>query len=343
MPNDDSFFIMEAKLADMGTYACSASNSAGTVHAYANVVVYDTPSFVERMHDESALEGSHAILECLASGSPRPAVTWTKDGTPLTEDAKFHVADNGSFLVIRNVAAGDAGRYECLLTNAVGTARGSSILTVHAAPARGGLDSAAMTVTFIIIAVFCVVGTSAAWVVVIYRTRQRSAAIKHVSSRPETTPLTKFLEEAAPSPLPPGPTTTLALEEVPGGSHSSSSSSKDSGTGEELVVPHEFDNKHVLTTFGTQVRTASPLRLVASGGPPLCGVGGLVEEPNVVVLVKKGGEKLVIREAMRVEIPLPPQPEPQPSSKHIHEPEAEMHREEEAGAVEIGGCTSTAV
>jgi len=35
------------------------------------------------------------------------------------------------------------------------------------------LDNAMMTIIFIIIAVFCVVGTSAAWVVVIYTTRKR--------------------------------------------------------------------------------------------------------------------------------------------------------------------------
>ena len=40
MPNDDSFFIMEVKVSDMGVYCCSAKNSAGEIKAYASVTVY---------------------------------------------------------------------------------------------------------------------------------------------------------------------------------------------------------------------------------------------------------------------------------------------------------------
>ena len=40
MPNDDSFFIMEVKLTDMGVYSCSARNSAGEIRTYATVTVY---------------------------------------------------------------------------------------------------------------------------------------------------------------------------------------------------------------------------------------------------------------------------------------------------------------
>lgn len=40
MPNDDSFMILDTQLADMGTYCCSAKNSAGEVKACASVTVY---------------------------------------------------------------------------------------------------------------------------------------------------------------------------------------------------------------------------------------------------------------------------------------------------------------
>jgi len=40
MPNDDSFFIMEVKLSDMGVYSCSARNTAGEIRTFATVTVF---------------------------------------------------------------------------------------------------------------------------------------------------------------------------------------------------------------------------------------------------------------------------------------------------------------
>jgi len=86
------------------------------------------------MEDESAIEGSNAILECLASGFPKPQIVWSKDGIQITEslDKRYHLTENGSLLVIKDVQTEDNGKYECLLTNAVGTAKGVSTLTVLA-------------------------------------------------------------------------------------------------------------------------------------------------------------------------------------------------------------------
>lgn len=84
------------------------------------------------MEDENAIEGNSAILECVANGSPKPQVSWSKDGVQLTEamEKRYHLTENGSLLVIKDVQVEDSGKYECLLSNAVGTARGTSTLTV---------------------------------------------------------------------------------------------------------------------------------------------------------------------------------------------------------------------
>ncbi|CAG7816748.1 unnamed protein product [Allacma fusca] len=239
MPNDDSFFIMEVKVSDMGVYCCSARNSAGEVKAYATVTVYDTPSFSDPMEDENAVEGNNAILACLASGSPKPQISWNKEGVPITpnKDKRFHFTENGSLLLIKDVQMQDAGRYECLLSNAVGTTRGVSTLSVL--PNTAGkllhLDTSAMTIIFIIIAVFCVVGTSAAWVVVIYRTRKRNKSSKAGHSKyddDENTPGFSGSLGAF------GPNCKLPKSGSPE-SDSQSSSAKDSGTGED--IPPESD------------------------------------------------------------------------------------------------------
>ena len=54
-----------------------------------------------------------------------------------------------------------------------------------------------MTIIFIIIAVFCVVVTSFAWVVVIYRTRKRKKSIR--GNAPETAPLRHKYDDFEPT------------------------------------------------------------------------------------------------------------------------------------------------
>lgn len=50
--------------------------------------------------DLSTTEGSHALLPCVASGSPEPDITWEKDGHPVSgTEGKFTVQPSGELLV----------------------------------------------------------------------------------------------------------------------------------------------------------------------------------------------------------------------------------------------------
>lgn len=85
------------------------------------------------MEDEKAVEGSNAILECAASGSPPPVISWNKDDTAITnssDSSRYQFKDNGALLIIKNIQLEDSGRYECLISNAIGSARDSSYLSV---------------------------------------------------------------------------------------------------------------------------------------------------------------------------------------------------------------------
>lgn len=85
------------------------------------------------MEDERAVEGSNAILECTANGSPQPMISWNKDDIVITntsDNSRYQFKDDGALLIIKNVQLEDAGRYECLISNAIGSARDSSYLTV---------------------------------------------------------------------------------------------------------------------------------------------------------------------------------------------------------------------
>lgn len=170
------------------------------------------------MEDKTAEEGKTAVLECLASGSPKPRLEWIKDGQPLdVTDRHFFTAED-QLLIIVQTKTSDAGQYTCVMTNTLGTERGTSyleIISLHPSEqdTNGGLDDESTTTGIIIIAVVCcVVGTSLVWVIIIYQTRKKT---EEYSSTPtdETTlpgegPGTPYQSSdrdsrSSPGPLPP--------------------------------------------------------------------------------------------------------------------------------------------
>ena len=47
------------------------------------------PMFVERLQNSRLVEDTNIILECHVSGQPFPEIYWTKDGQPITPDARY--------------------------------------------------------------------------------------------------------------------------------------------------------------------------------------------------------------------------------------------------------------
>ena len=74
--------------------------------------------------------GETSVLECMASGSPRPDITWLKDAQPLEETPRhFFTADN-QLLIIVETQWSDAGTYTCEMSNTLGKMRGLTKLKV---------------------------------------------------------------------------------------------------------------------------------------------------------------------------------------------------------------------
>lgn len=90
----------------------------------------EPPSFVKAMEDKEVRVGEAIVLECMASGWPKPTLRWTKDGIhlPLT-DRHFFTADD-QLLIIMDTALSDSGLYVCEMTNSLGTNRGQAHLTI---------------------------------------------------------------------------------------------------------------------------------------------------------------------------------------------------------------------
>ncbi|XP_029391867.1 titin isoform X2 [Mus pahari] len=95
-------------------------------------VVDGPPRFIKGISDCHAPLGTAAYFQCLVRGSPRPTVSWYKDGK-LVQGSRFSAEESGigfHNLFITGLVKGDEGEYSCVATNNSGTARSSAILTL---------------------------------------------------------------------------------------------------------------------------------------------------------------------------------------------------------------------
>lgn len=123
---------------DRGIYKCIASNAAGADTISVRLTIAALPPIIQQPRHENVTlpEGSTAYLNCTARGAPPPSIGWiTPDGMQLhpsqfINGRNLFVLPNGT-LYVRSLFPTDAGRYECSVTNVVGTARRTIILTVR--------------------------------------------------------------------------------------------------------------------------------------------------------------------------------------------------------------------
>ncbi|XP_011876222.1 PREDICTED: leucine-rich repeats and immunoglobulin-like domains protein 3 [Vollenhovia emeryi] len=230
MPTDDVLFIINVKMADSGIYSCTAQNLAGVIVANATLTILETPSFVKPMEDKEITVGGSIVLECMASGSPRPKLSWRKNASPLQATERHFFTAGDQLLIIVNTITSDEGSYECEMSNSLGSIVGTSHLTVKPAPVST-LNESEILGLIIITVVCCAVITSVVWVLVIYKTRRQLNPTQDTAAQPMTTVILTVPEVQ----------TQLYLD-------TSSQHSKDSGTGDstnpsndqlQLCLPEE--------------------------------------------------------------------------------------------------------
>ncbi|KIH63600.1 immunoglobulin I-set domain protein, partial [Ancylostoma duodenale] len=93
-------------------YTCVAKNPAGEDKRDFNVKLLEAPSFegpnlVRRVQVNA---GKPSILNCPATGSPLPAITWLRDGQTLLPSARHVFLDGGRQLQISNSQLEDKAR-----------------------------------------------------------------------------------------------------------------------------------------------------------------------------------------------------------------------------------------
>uniref|UniRef100_F6ZGS1 Myosin-binding protein C, cardiac-type n=1 Tax=Callithrix jacchus TaxID=9483 RepID=F6ZGS1_CALJA len=85
----------------------------------------EAPSFTQPLMNRSVIAGYNTMLCCAVRGSPKPKISWFKNGLDLGEDARFRMFSKQGVLTleIRKPCPFDGGIYVCRATNLQGEAQ----------------------------------------------------------------------------------------------------------------------------------------------------------------------------------------------------------------------------
>lgn len=92
--------------------------------------VLELPSFVREMEDKETSAGQSVVLQCMASGMPKPTIQWLKDGYPIRVTERHFFTAEDQIMIIVNTVPSDTGTYQCQLNNSLGNKTGVSRLLV---------------------------------------------------------------------------------------------------------------------------------------------------------------------------------------------------------------------
>uniref|UniRef100_A0A8D0GYA7 Immunoglobulin superfamily DCC subclass member 4 n=1 Tax=Sphenodon punctatus TaxID=8508 RepID=A0A8D0GYA7_SPHPU len=135
-----NLLIPHAQLHHSGVYVCRANKpqTREFAMAAAELWVLAPPSISQAPETISRTRASTARFVCKAEGEPSPTLHWMKNGEILLSNGRVKIQSSGS-LVINQIGLEDAGYYQCVAENRLGTACATAKLAVIV---REGLPSA---------------------------------------------------------------------------------------------------------------------------------------------------------------------------------------------------------
>ncbi|XP_036067362.1 obscurin isoform X2 [Oryzias melastigma] len=96
-----------------------------------------SPVFESELLDFVAKIGQTIKLTCRVSGSPKPLISWIKDGLPLEDDPRHIITADRSgrcSLILDSLTPDDSGQYLCYATSCMGSAGTLAKVVVQAPP-----------------------------------------------------------------------------------------------------------------------------------------------------------------------------------------------------------------
>ncbi|KAK0143519.1 Titin [Merluccius polli] len=117
-----SLEVVDSSMADSGDYVCVASSQAGSDRCCCTVTVKEPPAFVRPLESATLVKGCNIVLEGRVSGSSPFEINCSHNGKPIQNDRrhKISVENDTITLMVSKCEAGDAGKYQCTVTNEVG-------------------------------------------------------------------------------------------------------------------------------------------------------------------------------------------------------------------------------
>ncbi|XP_078540256.1 titin-like [Lissotriton helveticus] len=133
------FRIQSVMKEDEGEYTFKVENEFGSSSCKSLLTVLDQaipPSFTKKIMKLDKVLGSSAHMECKVSGSMPISAKWYKDGSQITESAKYKLLchENTISLMISHLELTDTANYTCKATNVAGSDECSAALIVKEPP-----------------------------------------------------------------------------------------------------------------------------------------------------------------------------------------------------------------
>ncbi|KAH9643686.1 hypothetical protein HF086_001796 [Spodoptera exigua] len=121
-----SLLLQKLQLKQQGFYMCQAENKiSGAANITYEVKVY-APPVIENVYPSKyfeAIDGDMLLrIQCKATGSPTPTITWKKSGQRLAMGTGWYDMEDDGTLLIKNIDRAAEGTYLCLAENSVGNA-----------------------------------------------------------------------------------------------------------------------------------------------------------------------------------------------------------------------------
>lgn len=130
--SNGTLIIENAEGTDAGTYKCVSLNNFGSLKAKANVKVSVLPTIeIAPESHKNIKSGATIVFYCEADGTPKPYISWMKEGRPVTQTNRIYLASENTELHIEHVKETDAGMYICVAENSNGKTESGAKLTVR--------------------------------------------------------------------------------------------------------------------------------------------------------------------------------------------------------------------
>ncbi|XP_067025673.1 inactive tyrosine-protein kinase 7-like [Acropora muricata] len=132
--NNNTLTINNVTLKDAGRYGCTAENRAGKINATLWIDVIAFPVVDVYPRNQTVLEGTPTVINCTATGIPRPALAWTFNNGKPPPIAEIRNFSEQSILQLSKTSKSMEGQYTCKAKNKAGDARSNSTLHVLEKP-----------------------------------------------------------------------------------------------------------------------------------------------------------------------------------------------------------------